>query len=145
MPVNKSQAKSMVRKTTIHDDGTPIIDETFTRSMQTIYQTHGSTFKNTNYITQDPYRASPALTLDMDSTYGRFCPPEKKAQNARLAVLDNFREISRIMTQNFLTHKKLEKRYEKTAIPKTEMDRKKLEDEAQQRMTVILKKMHSPA
>ena len=81
----------------------------------------------------------------MDSTYSRFCPPEQKVQNARLAVLDNFREISRIMTQNFLTHKKLEKRYEKTAIPKSEMERKRLEDEAQQRMTSILKKMHSPA
>ena len=66
--------------------------------MQTIYDTHGSTFKNTNYITQDIYRASPAMTLDMDSTYSRFCPPEKKVQNARLAVLDNFKEISRIMT-----------------------------------------------
>ena len=75
-------------------------------------------------------RASPALTLDMDSTYGRFCPPEKNTQNARLAVLDNFKEISRIMTQNFLTHKKLEKRYEKTAIPKSEMDRKRQEDDA---------------
>ena len=45
-------------------------------------------------------------------------------------MLDNFREISRIMTQNFLTHKKLEKRYEKTAIPKSELDRKRLEEEA---------------
>ena len=49
------------------------------------------------------------------------------------------------MTQNFLTHKKLEKRYEKTAIPKSELDRKRLEEEAQQRMTSILKKMHSPS
>ena len=113
--------------------------------MQTIYQTHGSTFKNTNYISQDPYRASPALTLDMGSTYSRFCPPERKVANARLAVLDNFKEISRIMTQNFLSHKKLEKRYEKTSIPKSEMDRKRQEEEAQDRMTSILKTMHSPA
>ena len=53
MPVNKSQAKSMVKKETIHDDGEPIKDDAFQRSLQTIYQTHGSTFKNTNYITQD--------------------------------------------------------------------------------------------
>ena len=130
MPCNRTEAKSMVRKETIHDEGAPIPDDTFQRSMQTIYQTHGSTFKNTNYISQDPYRASPALTLDMGSTYSRFCPPEKKVQNARLAVLDNFKEISRIMTQNFLSHKKLEKRYEKTSIPKSEMDRKRQEEEA---------------
>ena len=53
MPVNRSQAKSMVKKETIHDDGEPSRDDAFYRSMQTIYQTHGSTFKNTNYITQD--------------------------------------------------------------------------------------------
>ena len=44
-----------------------------------------------------------------------------------------------------MTHKKLEKRYEKTAIPKSELNRKRLEEDAQQRMTSILKKMHSPA
>ena len=44
-----------------------------------------------------------------------------------------------------MTHKKLEKRYEKTAIPKSELDRKRLEEDAQQRMTSILKKMHSPS
>lgn len=49
------------------------------------------------------------------------------------------------MTQNFLSHKKLEKRYEKTSIPKSEMVRKREEEEAQDRMTVILKTMHSPS
>lgn len=60
-------------------------------------------------------------------------------------MLDNFKEISRIMTQNFLTHKKLEKRYEKTAIPKSEITKMREEEVAQQRMTNILKKMHSPS
>ena len=54
MPVNKSQAKHDVLKRCVHDDGEAKPDETFQKSMQTIYQTHGSTFKNTNYITQDP-------------------------------------------------------------------------------------------
>ena len=48
------------------------------------------------------------------------------------------------MTQNFLTHKKLEKRYEKTAIPRSELAKMREEEGAQQRMTSILKKMHSP-
>ena len=89
---------------------------------------------------------APKVTLDLDNHYGRFCPKRKmEEKNARLAVLDNFKEISRIMTQNFLTHKKLEKRYEKTAIPKTELQKMKQEEDAQQRMTSILKKMHSPS
>ena len=85
------------------------------------------------------------MTLDADSTYSRFCPPNKNVQNARLEVLDNFKQISRIMTQNFLTHKKLETRYKNAAIPRSERERKRLEESAQQRMTNILKKMHSPA
>ena len=35
------------------------------------------------------------------------------------------------MTQNFITHKKLEKRYEKTAIPRSEQVKMKEEQEAQ--------------
>jgi hypothetical protein len=82
----------------------------------------------------------------MGSTYESFCPMDKSAsvQNPRLAVLENFKEISRIMTQNFITHKRLEKRYEKSSIPKLEMNRKRIEEEAANRMTNILKMMHSP-
>ena len=49
------------------------------------------------------------------------------------------------MTQNFLTHKKLEKRYEKTAIPRSELSKMREEEQATQRMTTILKKMHTPS
>lgn len=38
--------------------------------------------------------------------------------NPRQQVLENFKEISRIMTQNFLTHKKLEKKYANSSLPK---------------------------
>jgi hypothetical protein len=82
----------------------------------------------------------------MGSTFKSFCPTDKSdsAQNPRLAVLENFKEISRIMTQNFITHKRLEKRYEKSSIPKMEMNRKRIEEEAANRMTNILKMMQSP-
>ena len=53
--------------------------------------------------------AKPKTTLNLDNTFSSFCPPEREREvkNTRLAVLDNFKEISRIMTQNFITHKKL--------------------------------------
>ena len=72
------------------------------------------------------------MTLDNENEFMKFCPPErqKNQKNPRLAVLDNFKEISRIMTQNFLTHKKLEKRYEKTAIPKSELTKMREEEAA---------------
>ena len=82
----------------------------------------------------------------MDNKFDKFCPPEApQSKNARAAVLENFREISRIMTQNFLSHKKIEQRYNKSAIPRAELTRMRMEGEAQQRMTNILKMMHSPS
>jgi hypothetical protein len=75
-------------------------------------------------------KASPSVTLDSNNEFSKFCPPDQGNKNARLAVLDNFREISRIMTQNFLTHKKLEKRYEKTAIPRSELSKMREEEQA---------------
>ena len=61
-------------------------------------------------------RAWPGITLDKDSTFAKYVPPVKAEKNPRLMALDNFKEISRIMTKNFLEHKKLEKRFEKTSI-----------------------------
>jgi hypothetical protein len=65
-------------------------------------------------------------------------------QNPRLMALNNFKEISRIMTKNYLANKKLEARFGKASgtMPKNERDKKRVEDEAQQRMVDMLKKMH---
>lgn len=60
---------------------------------------HGvSVFKSTSPVTQDQFRARPSATLDGENEWKKFCPAPKEKQNARVAVLDNFREISRIMT-----------------------------------------------
>lgn len=81
----------------------------------------------------------------MDVRYDKYIPSDKKGpNNPRLAVLENFKEISRIMTQNFLSHKKIEERYNKSAIPKAELTRMRMEGDAQNRMTSVLKMMHSP-
>ena len=147
MPVNPTQAHDSVMRATIHDDGQPTKDTTLDSSKLMTQSVHGhSVFKRTSPISQDIFKALPQLTLDMGITYSRFCPQEKmrSQQNPRSAVLENFKEISRIMTQNFITHKKIEKRYENTQIPKPEMQRKQVEEDAAQRMTSILKMMHSP-
>ena len=57
-------------------------------------------------------------------------PRINKDRNPRLQALDNFKEISRIMTKNYLTHKQLEKKFEKTVIPKAERDKLRTENEA---------------
>ena len=40
--------------------------------------------------------------------------------NPRQQVLENFKEISRIMTQSYLMQKKIEKRYGKASLPASE-------------------------
>ena len=49
------------------------------------------------------------------------------------------------MTQSFLAHKRVERRFgSKSGIPSTEQEKIKAETNTAQRMTNILKKMHSP-
>lgn len=49
------------------------------------------------------------------------------------------------MTKNYLANKKLERKFGKASgMPKNERDKKRIEDEAQQRMVDMLKKMHMP-
>lgn len=147
IPVNKFEASKAVLRPPIHIEGLDIKDTSHIDSVKQVQSVHGlSVFKRTSPVSQDIFKALPTVTLDMGSTYESFCPLDKSAsvQNPRLAVLENFKEISRIMTQNFITHKRLEKRYEKSSIPKLEMNRKRIEEEAANRMTNILKMMHSP-
>jgi len=66
-----------------------------------------------------------------------------KQENSRLTVLQNFKEINRIMTSNFLKNKSLEQKY-KSRIPRDVLEKKGVEDQATSTMTSIMKKMHSP-
>ena len=147
IPVNKYQAAQSVLRPPIHDDG-PDFRNIDHLSHQTLTESvHGkSIFKRSSPVSQDIYRALPEATLDKDCAYKHFVPPPVKMDetpNPRLAVLENFKEISRIMTQNFIQHKRLEKRYNGT-VPKSELTQMKVEEEAATRMTNILKMMHSP-
>lgn len=66
-----------------------------------------------------------------------------KTEHSRLTVLQNFKEINRIMTSNFLKNKQLEQKY-KSRIPQEVLQKKEVEDQATSQMTGIMKKMHSP-
>ncbi len=48
------------------------------------------------------------------------------------------------MTNNFLKHKELEKKYKKTELPRNELEKKRFEEECTSKMTFILKQMNSP-
>lgn len=47
--------------------------------------------------------------INDNNDFKTFLPTE--TEKPRLTVLHNFKEISRIMTNNFLKHKELEKKY----------------------------------
>jgi hypothetical protein len=121
IPVNKFEAQKSVMRPTIYIEA-DFKDVEKLDPQKSIESLHGSSkFKRTSPVSQDIYRATPEVTLNKDCTYKSFCPPEKTDSrgNPRLAVLENFKEISRIMTNNFISHKKLEQRYH-GALPKTE-------------------------
>lgn len=117
IPVNRFEAATSVLRPAIHVDGPDIKDFSNLYSSKLTESIHkDSVFKRSSPVSQDIYKSVPQATLDMGNTYSDFCPTDKSdsATNPRLAVLENFKEISRIMTQNFITHKKIEKRYQKT-------------------------------
>jgi len=57
-------------------------------------------------------------------------------------VLENFKEISRLMTSNYLKNKLLDDKIKKNQASPEEKQSKQHEDEYTQKMTVILKKMN---
>ena len=98
-------------------------------------------------------RSSPSPARTFDETRGasvemnsynhlnQYMPgPHEKS---RLTVLQNFKEINRIMTSNFLKNKQLESKY-KSRIPNDVLQKKEQEEQATSQMTLIMKKMHSP-
>lgn len=90
-------------------------------------------------------RMQPSVKFDLKS-FEKFDSLHSTASNSiknpRAHVLENFKEISRIITQNFLSQKSIAKIYDKSSLPPSEYARITKEEEAQKRMTCIMKKMH---
>ena len=97
-------------------------------------------------------RSSPSPDRLFDDTRGA-CPEinsynhinqfmPSKGEKPRLTVLQNFKEINRIMTSTFMKNKALEEKYGR--IPNDILAKKESEDVASQNMTQIMKKMVSP-
>lgn len=64
-------------------------------------------------------------------------------EKSRLKVLQNFKDINRIMTSNFLKNKELQKKYN-SRIPKDVQKANEADNLATSTMTDIMKKMQSP-
>jgi hypothetical protein len=117
--------------------------------------TSGHDLKLVNRVHQDKKfkRSSPSPDQIFDNVRGasvpinsyncisQFMPGDKEAP--RRTILQNFQEINRIVTSNFLKNKNLEQKY-KNRIPRDVLQKKELEDIATQNMTQLMKKMHSP-
>mgnify|MGYP000070373531 CR=1 FL=1 len=97
--------------------------------------------------------SSPSPARTFDNTRG--ASPELNSYNnikqfmpstneqPRLTVLQNFKEISRIMTSTFIKQKDLESKYKK-GLPKALKEVRDAETAATSHMCQIMKKMHSP-
>lgn len=98
-------------------------------------------------------RSSPSPTKTFDEVRG--ASPEINSYNnikqnlptdkefPRLSVLQNFKEISRIMTSTFLKNKQLEKKYQ-SRLPHDMRAKQDQENAVTSQMTGIMKRMHSP-
>lgn len=75
------------------------------------------------------------------NTIKQFMPGTN--EQPRLTVLQNFKEISRIMTSTFIKQKDLESKFKK-GLPKAMQEIKDAEAAATSHMCHIMKKMHSP-
>lgn len=64
-------------------------------------------------------------------------------ERPRLTVLQNFKEISRIMTNTYMKNKQLESRYN-ARVPADELDKKEQEERATQEMISKMKMLISP-
>lgn len=71
----------------------------------------------------------------------QFMPTLK--ERPRLTVLQNFKEISRIMTNTFIKNKQLESKYN-TRIPADVLANKEMEDQATENMVRQMRMMISP-
>lgn len=76
----------------------------------------------------------------MDSR--RFCG--SKDEIPRLSILENYKQISRIMRNSFLKAKDIEQRFKSNALSSEELKKKKEEEENTKKLTKILKQMNSP-
>lgn len=78
MPVNREEAKDMVKKHPIHDNGPDYRDTTAELSTAMRMSVHGtSNFVLTSPVSQDIFRAHPGITLDKDTSYHDYVPPVK--------------------------------------------------------------------
>ena len=69
---------------------------------------------------------------------------KKKEEVPRLSILENYKQISRIMRNSFLKSKEYEVRIKNNTMTAEEMTKKNEEDETTKKMTAILKQMNSP-
>ena len=68
----------------------------------------------------------------------------KEDEIPRLSVLENYKQISRIMRNSFLKAKDIEQRFKNNALSNEELKRKREEEENNKKLTKILKQMNSP-
>ncbi|CDW77147.1 UNKNOWN [Stylonychia lemnae] len=146
IPVNPQEAKGTIMRTIQYDNlnietsKQTILEEALNQTQQSSSSLQKNAFKRTSPSPE--HIGKNQATLNGSNKFQTHLKSE--IEQPRLNILHNFKEISRIMTNNFLKYKDLEKKYQKQSMPKEEMMQKRLDDDVTQKMTVIMKQMNSP-
>ena len=83
-------------------------------------------------------------TCFINSTNGFETFLRRQDEIPRLSILENYRQISKIMRNSFLKAKDIEQRFKNNALSNEELKKKREEEENTMKLTKILKQMNSP-
>jgi hypothetical protein len=83
-------------------------------------------------------------TCFINSTNGFETFLKRQDEIPRLSILENYRQISKIMRNSFLKAKDIEQRFKNNALSNEELKKKREEEENTMKLTKILKQMNSP-
>eukprot|EP00347_Sterkiella_histriomuscorum_P014102 403362161 len=147
IPVNPHEAKGSISRTIVYEPQNAKDHLTLLQTLDNKEETQKSL---SSLQHQSFKRSSPSpqhigqvkVTLNNGNKFNTFLKNE--VEQPRLNVLANFKEISRIMTNNFLKYKQIEQKYKKQQIPNEDLAQKQIDDQTTQKMTFIMKQMNSP-
>lgn len=146
-PANPGQARKMLeRNTFLNNNDNSDLDKANSSHHSNMFG--GSGMNKTGIAKFVPNNKNPSHIKNasgfINSHNGFETFLRKKDEIPRLSILENYKQISRIMRNSFLKAKDIEQRFKNNALSSDELKKKKEEEENTKKLTKILKQMNSP-
>jgi hypothetical protein len=149
IPNNPRQARKLIERNIFlnntQDINTDLTNESKVLPSKILGSQHLSKTGNSKFVpnTRQPTHIKNSSGF-INSTNGFETFLRKKDEIPRLSILENYRQISKIMRNSFLRAKDIEQRFKNNALSQDELKKKREEEENTKKLTKILKQMNSP-